>query len=471
MGIFVNRFIEAAGGALWGPPMLAAFLGTGLYLSAKTGFFQIAHARLWLRSTLVAVVKDKSVRKSGDAKSISQFQALTAALAACIGTGNIVGVATAINAGGPGAVFWMLVSAGLGMMTSCAENVLGIKYRCKNSRGEWIGGAMTYLREGLGMKKAAGAYALFLTVSSLGIGNMTQANSISAALKETVGLKPAVTGFITACLAGFVIVGGIKRIAAVAEKTVPLMSMLFITASLIVILKNLESVPSVLKEVLCGAFTPKSAAGGAAGYGMAKAARYGIARGVFSNEAGLGTAGVIHAASDVREPAVQGMWGIFEVFVDTVVMCTLTALAFLCAGVWQSGSGPNGVELGARAFSSVMGGAGEWVIAVSVALFAFATIIGWSYFGERGCEFLFGLKSVPYFKAAYIAAAFLGCVTKLETVWNLSDIFNGLMAVPNLLAVVLLSGEAVAEIRGFSKKSASATRRCVPLRQRKEKAD
>jgi AGCS family alanine or glycine:cation symporter len=404
---------------------------------------------LWLAQTLGAAFHDRSVRKTGDAKSISQFQALTAALAACMGTGNIVGVATAVFSGGPGAVFWMLLSAFLGMMTCCAENILGIKYRYKNNRGEWIGGAMVYIKNGLGMKKTAGAFSILLVLASFGIGNMTQANSIAGALEDSFGVSPLFTGILAAALTGLVIVGGIRRIAGVAEKIIPFISAVFIIASFIILLINIRNIPSVISTIFKEAFSFKSAAGGVAGIGIARAARYGVARGVFSNEAGLGSTAIIHAAADVREPVIQGMWGIVEVFIDTVVMCTVTALVILSSGVFVPGGNLNGVSLSAAAYESVFGQAGRYFVCISIVLFAFATLIGWSYYGENGVEFLFGLKSVPVYKAFYLAAVILGCTANLQTVWSVSDTLNGLMAVPNLFCIVLLSGQVRREIKGY----------------------
>lgn len=446
---YVTALNERISSLVWGIPMLCAFLFTGLLISVQSGFFQLRHMPMWLSQTLGAAFRDKSIRKTGDSKSISQFQALTAALAACMGTGNIVGVATAIFSGGAGAVFWMLLSAFLGMMTCCAENILGIKYRYKNNRGEWIGGAMVYIKNGLGMKKTAGVFSVLLVLASFGIGNMTQANSIAGALEDSLGIHPLFTGIAVAALTGMVIIGGIKRIAGVAEKIIPFMSAVFILASLIIIIVNIEKIPCVIATIFREAFSFKSTAGGAAGIGIARAARYGVARGVFSNEAGLGSTAIIHAVADVREPTVQGMWGIVEVFIDTVVMCTVTALVILSSGVLNPGENLNGVSLSAAAYESFFGPAGKYFVCFSIVLFAFATLIGWSYYGEKGAEFLFGLRSVPIYKAVYLAAVILGCTANLQTVWSISDTLNGLMAVPNLLSVVMLSGQVRREMKGY----------------------
>ncbi len=437
------RLNELVSSIVWGPPMLAAFLGVGLFLTLRSRLFQFTHIGTWMRETLIAAFRDRSVRQSTDGNSISQFQALTAALAACMGTGNIVGVATAICAGGPGAVFWMWLSAALGMMTCCVENILGLRFRYRDSAGEWMGGAMVYLERGLGMKKTAKLFCALLVLSSFGVGNMTQTNSIAAALEESFSFPPAATGLVVAALAGLVIIGGIQRIASVAEKLIPLISVLFLLVSFFVIFQHRDTLPQVLRLIMEQAFGVRALAG----FGIAKAMRYGIARGVFSNEAGLGSSAIIHAAADVEKPATQGMWGILEVFLDTVLMCTVTAFTILCSGVWSPGGSKNGAQLSAAAFASSFGRWGSLFVGVSVAIFAFATLIGWSYYGKRGTQYLFGHRAQWVYLLVYILAAFLGCVIKLEAVWSFSDTLNGLMAIPNLLAVTLLSGQALRELK------------------------
>ena len=445
MGAFLSA-VKSFNSILWGPPMLVGFIGTGLLMSIRSGFFQLTHIKKWMGATLGAIFRSKQTRTAGE-HSISQFQALSAALAACIGTGNIVGVSTALCAGGPGAVFWMVVSAVLGMMTACAENILGIKYRYRDSKNEWMGGAMVYMERGLGLKKTAKVFCVLLVISSLGIGNMTQANSVSQALGTLFYVNPYIVGAIGAVLVLAVIAGGIKRIAAAAEKLIPAMTVVFTLACSAVIFKNIRSLPGVISMIFTEAFSFKAAVGGAAGYGILLAARYGISRGVFSNEAGLGSSAIIHAAAETDSPASQGYWGILEVFLDTVVMCTVTALTVLVSGVWSPGGKLNGVSLCAAAFSSVFGRAGEYFICLSVCVFAFATLIGWSYYGRRGAEYLFGTKSAGLYNLIYSAAVFFGCVLDLELVWELSDLANGLMAVPNLISLCLLSGEATRELR------------------------
>ncbi|MCL2508979.1 MAG: sodium:alanine symporter family protein [Oscillospiraceae bacterium] len=447
-----NTVVEICGKFLWGPPMLTVFIGTGLLFTLRSGFFQITHIRQWLGGTLIAAFRDKDARRSSG-QSISQLQAMSAALAACMGTGNIVGVATAIRAGGPGALFWMCFSAVLGSMTACAENILGIRYRQKNEKGEWSGGAMMYISGGLGMKKTAWAYALLLTLASFGIGNMTQVNSAADALSGAFAVPPYITGMAACFLTGLVIFGGITRIAAVAEKVVPVISVVFIVSAVVVLAINRQRIPEAAAMILRGAFTLKSAAGGAAGYGMGRAMRFGIARGVFSNEAGLGSSAIIHAAADTDSPAAQGMWGILEVFLDTVVMCTVTGFVILTSGAYSGGTALDGAGLFGAAFSGALGKVGDVLLAVTLTLLAFASVTGWAYYGERGAEYMLGRRAVPAYRVIFTALVFVGSVTKLDTVWAVSDIFNGLMAAPNLLAVLLLSGEVMRELKKFKKES------------------
>ncbi|MDR2686969.1 MAG: amino acid carrier protein, partial [Oscillospiraceae bacterium] len=441
MGL-VHNLLGGLGGILWGPPMLAVFLLTGAYLTVRSGAFPFRRLGLWVRVTFGSLFK----KQAAAAGSITQRQALASALAACLGTGNIVGVATALTLGGPGAVFWMWVSAALGMMTCCAENILGVKYRWRTETGGWMGGPMAYLERGLHSKGLAKAYAALLALASFGIGNMTQANAIAEAAKHSFALRipgalaGTIVGVVLAGLTGLVIFGGLGRIARVTEKVVPAMAGAFLLASAAVLVKNYRALPGALGLIARGAFSPPSAAGGLAGFGVAKAMRYGVARGVFSNEAGLGSSAVVHAAADVPRPAVQGLWGISEVFIDTLLMCTVTALVFLCTGAWR---GHEGVAMAGAAFANTFGRWGERFVSLSIALFAFATLTGWSFYGEQGARYLLGEKSVKPYRAAYLACAVAGCAMKLETVWAAADVLNGLMAVPNLIGVAVLSGQAM----------------------------
>lgn len=421
--------------------MLAVFLGTGLFLSAKTGFFQVFGVKKWLGGTVVDAFRNRKKKDSCDG-TVSQFGALTSALAACLGTGNIVGVATAITSGGAGAVFWMCISAVLGMMTCCCENILGIKYRVRNSQGKWVGGPMYYIGNGLGMKGLAGVYAVFMTLASFGMGNMTQANSVSQGMAG-FGVPPMITSVTLCILCGVSISGGLKRISALSEKLIPILTVSFVTACFVVIAVNSDRLIPAMKSVIKEAFSVKAVSG----FGMAKAMRYGVSRGVFSNEAGLGSSAVIHASSDCDYPAKQGMWGILEVFIDTVFMCTVTAAAILTSGI----NGLDGVELCSAVFESVFGRVGGYFLNGCICLFAFATLVAWSYYGKIAAEYLFGEKGGRIYNVIYTVLVLVGGLTKLESVWNISDTFNGLMAIPNIFALILMHRESTDEINWMKK--------------------
>lgn len=422
----------------WNPLTLCAFMGTGLYFSVRTKFFQLRHPVLIFRSTFGKVGKVKV--KDG----ISPLAALSSSLAACMGTGNIIGVAAALSAGGPGAVFWMLVSAVLGEMTCCAENILGIEYRVKNGQNEWSGGSMAYIEKAFSSRKPACIFSLFCIASSLGMGNMTQSNAISSALCTSGKLSPPAVGIALAAVTGMIIFGGVKRIASITEKIIPFASAVFIIALLAVIIKNFKNIPQSIVMIIKGAFGLDSALAGGMGYGMSKAIRTGVARGVFSNEAGLGSSPIVHSAADVSDSVTQGMWGITEVFTDTVLMCTLTALALLTSGAFNTALSP--IQMNTSAFSTVIGNYAPIFVSVSLCVFAFATVIGWAYYGEKAAEYAFGEKSVTPYRAVYLICTVIGAAAKLETVWALSDIFNALMAIPNLAALIILRKKAVQPI-------------------------
>ena len=441
----VNAFV-------WGRGMLVIFLGVGMLFTLRTGFFQFKGWKVWMGDTLGALFRDRRVRKAQDHQSISQFQSFCTALAATLGTGNITGVATAIVTGGPGAVFWMWVSAFLGMMTIYAENVLGIKYRYKNSEGAWVGGAMVYMERGLGAKWLAVFFSIFCLCASFGMGNMTQANAIAKGLKTTLKIPEQFTGMALMVLVAVVILGGVQRVAMVAEKIVPFMAAFYILGGLLVIVIHYERIPETFLWIFGEAFGLRAVGGGVAGYGVKMAMKMGISRGVFSNEAGLGSSVMAHAASDVSCPQIQGMWGMAEVFIDTIVVCTITALVILTSGVYDPqrciSNIADGVEnidgttLTGNAFATVFPN-GDKFLAISIALFAFATIIGWAYFGERTAAYLFGEHAVFPYKLIYILLLLPGSVLAPKLVWELSDTFNGLMAIPNLAALILLHGEVI----------------------------
>lgn len=446
----MEQFNEVLHNFIWGPFMLVAFLAVGYIFTLRSKVFQLSHFSLWMKKTLGSLFKKST--KDKDKHSITSFQSLCTALAATLGTGNIAGVATAIVIGGPGAVFWMWVSAILGMMTAFAEKTLGIMYRYKNSDGEWVGGPMVYMERGLGSKPMAIIYAVLCAVASFGMGNMTQANSLAEAANVWLGIPALVTGIIVSILLAFVVLGGLKRIASVTEMVVPLMAIIYMIGATIVLVVNAKYLPGTLRLIVSEAFSFNAAKGGAMGYGIQLALKTGISRGIFSNEAGLGSSVIVHAAADVKEPVEQGMWGILEVFLDTIVMCTVTALVILSSGVFSPGNGLNGITLTTKAFETVLGDVGAGFICLGVILFAFATLVGWSYFGAKCIEYLFGPQMTTIYLAIYCGAAVIGSVMKLEVVWTLSDNFNGLMAVPNLIAVALLSGKVIKELKRYMSK-------------------
>ena len=449
---------NAVNGFVWGLPMLILLVGTGILMTVLTKCFQVTHIGHWWKNTIGGIFKDKHItaHTGKEDKQISQFQSLCTALAATIGTGNIAGVAAAIASGGPGAIFWMWIVAFFGMMTNFSENVLGIYYRRKNINGEWSGGAMYYLRDGLGAKKGfkkAGAilavlFSVFCVLASFGIGNMSQINSIAVNMQSTFNIPMIVTGILLMLLAGLVIVGGLKRIASVTERLVPFMAIVYIIGSLIIVIVNIDQAGAVFLSIIKGAFGLKAVGGGIVGSGVSLAVQWGMKRGVFSNEAGLGSSVMVHSSSNVREPVVQGMWGIFEVFADTIIVCTLTAFAVLSSGLVDLNTGEVlsdrvSTALVAEAFSSVFGKAGAGFIAIAILLFAFSTVLGWSQYGTKGFEYLFGTGAVKIYQIIFVVFIMIGATMDLSLAWDLSDTFNGMMAIPNLIGVLALSGTVV----------------------------
>ena len=442
---------------VWGWPALILLAFVGVLTTCLTKFFQVSHFGHWMKQTIGAIFRDSKVTSHTEDRSISQFQSLCTALAATVGTGNIVGVAGAILVGGPGAVFWMWLIAFFGMMTNYSENVLGIYYRRKNEQGEWCGGAMYYLRDGLGAKKGcktigkvlAALFSVFCFLASFGIGNMTQVNSISGNMEAVFHVPTWVTGIAILILAGLVIVGGLKRIASVTEKIVPFMVILYIVGSVIILFTNLHMIPAVFGAIFQGAFAAKAAGGGIVGYGMKLAIEQGMKRGVFSNEAGLGSSVMVHSNSNVKEPVLQGMWGIFEVFADTIIVCTLTAFSVLSSGLVDLETGVamaeyNGMALTkanivSTVFSMHFGKLGAGFVAIAVMLFAFSTVLGWSHYGSKACEYLFGTKSTIVYRVIFVAAIFGGAVMGDNLAWDIADTLNGMMMIPNLIGVIVLS--------------------------------
>lgn len=452
----VNNFIN---GLVWGWPALILLGFVGVLMTCMTKFFQISHFGYWMKNTIGAIFGDKHVTQHTQDKSISQFQSLCTALAATVGTGNIVGVAGAIAVGGPGAVFWMWLIAFFGMMTNYSENVLGILYRRKNERGEWCGGAMYYLRDGLGSKagcKTIGTvlavlFSCFCLLASFGIGNMSQVNSMVGNVETAFGIPKLATGIFLVLAVGLVILGGLKRIAAMTEKLVPFMVIAYLIGTLIIIILHAGQIPAVFVSIFKGAFALKSAAGGVVGSGIALAMQMGMKRGVFSNEAGLGSSVMVHSSSNVREPIRQGMWGIFEVFADTIVVCTLTALTILSSGAVDLATGQltgaaaeiESNSLMSYAFSQTFGKPGAWFVAVAILLFAYSTVLGWSHYGSTACEYLFGTKSVTAYRIAFVVIVMAGSLMKAQLAWDISDTFNGLMMIPNLIGVLVLSPQVM----------------------------
>ncbi|SES95285.1 alanine or glycine:cation symporter, AGCS family [Pseudobutyrivibrio sp. C4] len=451
----VEKVNSAVNGFVWGLPMLILLVGTGILMTCLTKFFQITHIKHWIKNTIGGIFKDSHVTAHTDKEDtqISQFQSLCTALAATIGTGNIAGVAAAIASGGPGAIFWMWIVAFFGMMTNFSENVLGIYYRRRNERNEWCGGAMYYLRDGLGSKKGmrhvgsglAVLFSVFCIGASFGIGNMGQVNSIAVNIKSAFGIPAIATGIFLMILGGLVIVGGLKRIASVTEKLVPFMAVIYLICALIVCIVHIDQAGAVFTSIIKGAFGMRAVGGGIVGSGVAMAVQWGMKRGVFSNEAGLGSSVMVHSSSNVREPVVQGMWGIFEVFADTIIVCTITAFTVLSSGLVDLETGAVISEqvstaLVAEAFSTVFGKFGYGFIAIAILLFAFSTTLGWSQYGSKGFEYLFGRKNVKIYQVIFVAFIVVGATMDLSLAWDISDTLNGMMAIPNLIGVLALSG-------------------------------
>ena len=451
----ITRINDAINGAVWGWPALILLGFVGVLMTLMTGFFQIGHFKHWMKNTIGAIFSDKHVVGHTKDRTISQFQSLCTALAATVGTGNIVGVAGAIAAGGPGAVFWMWLIAFFGMMTNYSENVLGILYRRKDERGEWHGGAMYYLKEGLGSKKGfktigavlAVLFSFFCLLASFGIGNMSQVNSMVTNVNSAFGIPTFATGIVLVLAVGAVIIGGLKRVAAITEKLVPFMVILYFIGTIIIIILHIGTIPAVFASIFKCAFSLKAAVGGGIGAGIAQAMKWGFKRGVFSNEAGLGSSVMVHSSSNVKEPIRQGMWGIFEVFADTIVVCTLTAITILSSGIVDLSTGElSAVGQGIKSetfmsysFSQVFGVAGSAFIAIAILLFAYSTVLGWSHYGATACRYLFGEKSVLPYRIVFVVIVFLGSIMEAKLAWDISDTFNGLMMLPNLIGVLALS--------------------------------
>ncbi|MEM7402101.1 MAG: sodium:alanine symporter family protein [Pseudomonadota bacterium] len=427
----LTSLLNSLSSFIWGPIMLALLLGVGIYLSLGLKLMpwrKIGHGFKLLFS-------GQADKNKGD---ISPFQALMTALSATIGTGNIAGVATAIFLGGPGAIFWMWVTALFGMATKYGEAVLAVKYREVDSRGKRQGGPMYYIKNGLGdnWKWLGFLFALFGTVAAFGIGNMVQSNSVADALESNFHIDPMITGIVLAVLVGLVIIGGVTRIGEVAGKLVPIMAIAYIVGSLVVIFANFDQIGNAFGLIFSSAFSGTAATGGFAGAAVWAAIRFGVARGVFSNEAGLGSAPIAHAAAQTDDPVRQGMIAMLGTFIDTIIVCTMTALVIILTGAWTSGE--TGASLSTLAYGQGLAGA-NYIVTIGLVVFAFTTLIGWSYYGERCAEYIFGTAIIVPYRIVWVVAVMTGALIKLNFVWLLADVMNGFMAIPNLIALALLS--------------------------------
>ena len=457
----INEFV-------WVKIGIVLLFGAGVLMTVMTNFFQVGHFGHWFKNTIGSVFHKNISGHTDDKGAISQFQALCTALAATIGVGNIAGVAAAIVSGGPGAIFWMWLAAFFGMMTNYSENVLGIYFRRRNVHGEWSGGAMYYLADGLGAKKGcknlgrilAALFSVFAVLASFGIGNMGQVNKIvlniqeafpveslnSVVLYDSITLYNVIIGAVLLVIAALIILGGLKRIANFAEKVIPFMVILFIFGSLIVIGAHYKNIGAAFASIFKFAFTKEAAWGAAGGIAIKTIITQGFKRGIFSNEAGLGSSVMVHSNSNVKEPVRQGMWGIFEVFADTIIVCTMTALVILTSGVIDLSTGALAPELSgdatlvSAAFATVFGPWGGKFVAICLLLFAFTTVLGWSHYGSKSIEYLGGSKAVKIYKVVFVLMIISGAVMTSSIAWDISDTFNGLMMIPNLIGVICMSG-------------------------------
>ncbi|MDZ7269649.1 MAG: sodium:alanine symporter family protein [candidate division KSB1 bacterium] len=439
------NWINTASSYVWGPPMLVLLVGTGIYLTFLLRGLQF---RTLKHSLYLALIKRKE--DSHAAGDISHFQALMTALAATVGTGNIAGVATAIASGGPGALFWMWITGLFGMATKYAEAVLAVKYRVVDENGMMSGGPMYYLSRGLKnprLGKFLGMlFALFAAIAAFGIGNMVQSNSVADAMHSSFGVPHAATGIVLAVATALVILGGIRSIARTASVLVPVMIVLYMLGGLLVLLINWRGIPDIVLYVLSDAFTPSAAIGGFAGATVLQGIRYGVARGVFSNESGLGSSPIAAAAAQTKNPVTQALVSMTQTFIDTIVVCSITGFTIIATGVWTTGK--TGAQLTTAAFSTGLPGeSGGLIVAVGLILFAYSTLLGWSYYGEKSVEYLFGVKSIKPYRVVFSIFVAVGAVAQLQLVWSLADLMNGLMAIPNLIGLLALSGVIVAETK------------------------
>lgn len=440
----INDLFNWLNGIVWGVPMIVLILGTGLYLQIRLGFMPIFRIPYGFR--MIWKSRTPGAKAEGE---ISPFAALMTALSATVGTGNIAGVATAIAVGGPGALFWMWMTAFVGMATKYGEVVLAVKYREVDDKGEHAGGPMYAIKNGLGKhwRWLGTAFAIFGGLAGFGIGNMVQANGIASAVHNAFGVETWITGVVLVILTGAVVLGGIKRIGAVAEWLVPFMCVGYILCVGVILFVFADRIPDAFATIFTQAFNPTAAAGGFLGSTVMMAIRMGVARGIFSNEAGLGTAGIAQAAGTTSNPVFSGLIGMMGTFIDTIIVCTMTGLAIMVTGVWTSGA--SGAVLSSQAFEAAMPGVGKYLLAASLAVFAFTTILGWAYYGEKCWEYLIGTVSEKPFRILWTVAVFFGATLSLDFAWLVADTLNALMAIPNLISLLLLSPVIVSLTREY----------------------
>lgn len=435
----MTDFLTKISDFVWGPPTLILIVGTGLLLTFRLGFYQFSSLPYALK---LAFSKNQDRTSQGD---ISHFQSLMTALAATIGTGNIAGVATAVVLGGPGAVFWMWITALVGMATKYAEAILAVKYRTVKPNGEMAGGPMYYIEKGLGWKWLAVLFALFGSIAAFGIGSSVQSNSVAAAVESSFGLNPWITGVLLTIATALVILGGIKNIGKVTSYFVPIMAVFYVAGGLIIILLNIDQLGTALSLIFKDAFTGQAVAGGAIGAVI----RYGVARGVFSNEAGMGSAPIAAAAAKTDHPGRQALISMTGTFLDTIIVCSITGITLVMGGLYI-GNDLTGAALTTETFNALLPGSG-WIVTIGIIFFAYSTVLGWAYYGEKCFEYLFGTKSISFYRVVYTLTVLIGAGMNLGLVWTIADTFNALMAIPNLIGLLALSGVVVAEMRSFKK--------------------
>lgn len=468
---------------VWGIPTLTLIIGTGILFTIFTKGFQFTYFFYGMKEIFGGILKQKATKKTSHSQqSISQFQALCTALSGTIGTGNISGIAYAIVMGGAGSIFWLWIAAMMGMITSFAEKVLGVYYRHRNEKGEWCGGAMYYLRDGLGSQKhckflgsfLAAMYALFTIFASFGIGNLSQIASIRESILSLTSftnnfrIDSFLIGTVVAVLTAFAILGGLTRIAKINEILVPFMAVFYIVGTSIIIFLHADKIMPAFLSIFQNAFSFQAAAGGIGGAMIKQAMTWGLKRGVFSNEAGLGSSVIVYASADVEEPVTQGFWGMFEVFFDTIVLCTLTALLILTSGLIDLNTGTtiitdSGFALATNAFTASFGSLGGWFMTIAISLFAFATLLGWSYYGVKSWEYLFGSSLTTLYKYIYVAIILLGCTLNVDFIIELSDTFNGLLAIPNLIGLLSLTTTFLAVLDNYKRRKLGGETHLKPM--------